>query len=74
MAAFRTATFCHAKYDCLASAPRPDFATGTMAADVSLIHFDVAAKDIKTIGLDHELADLLAHAPRGFVGHAERAL
>lgn len=34
----------------------------------------MTGQHLETIGLGHQLADLLAHAPRGFVGHAQRPL
>src|ERR1019366_1620972 len=45
---------------------------GLITAHIRLINFDVALEHFKAIGLDHQLADLLTHAPCRFVGHAKR--
>ncbi len=42
----------------------------SLAADKGLVHFHVAAESVVTVHLTHELADLVAHAPCGLVGHA----
>lgn len=44
------------------------------AAEIGFVYFDVAAQRIAAINLGHVFPQLMAHAPRGFVGDAELAL
>jgi hypothetical protein len=46
----------------------------TATADVGPVMLDVTLEHFEALGLGHEVADLLARAPRGLVGDAERAL
>ncbi len=45
-----------------------------MTANISLIKLNMALEHFEPVRLPHKVADLLAHAPRGLVGHAKRAL
>src|SRR5581483_9687250 len=62
-----------AEYDGLVMWATADSAR-LVAADVGFIHFNVALHEFKAISLRHQQPNLLAHAPRGFVGDAKRAL
>jgi hypothetical protein len=41
-----------------------------VAADIGFVHLDMALHHLEAVGLFHQLADLLAHAPCGFVRDA----
>jgi hypothetical protein len=41
-----------------------------LAADVGFVDFDRTGQAVVAVHLTHELADLMAHAPCGLVGHA----
>lgn len=63
----------HTEDDRLASSPATTLAR-VLAANISLINFDVSRQIVVAINFAHVLADFVTDAPRGLVGHAKLAL
>ena len=68
------ATLGHAEHHCLARRAPPALAARTPPADVGFVSFNVPRQWRITINFRHVFADLVAHAPRAFIGHAKLAL
>ncbi len=64
--------FDHSHNDGLASRATSGLAA-TNAADVGFVHFNVAEQFLVAVNIGHVLANLMSHAPRGFVRHAKRS-
>ena len=69
-----TAALDHAKDNRLTWCATPALAAGSPPADVGFIGLDMPAKRRIAINGRHVLADLVRHAPRRLVGHAQLAL
>ena len=67
-----SAAFLHADDDRLDLASA--FRLGAPAAVKRLVNFDVTAKHLETVDLAHKIANLMADAPSGLIGDAERSL
>ena len=69
-------TLHHAEHNrlSLGSASREALDPGLATADVGFIQFDTSGHRFMVVGLCHELAKFMRHAPRRFVGHAKLAL
>ena len=70
------ATLQHTEDDGFAFGPPASeavFPTGTLAADIGFVNFDMAGKGRVAVRVCHVLADFMAHTPSALVGNAQLA-